>query len=34
MGAYDSYFNGKLEDFAYPEEAIKAALDRLPEVSA
>ena len=32
MGAYDSYFSGKLEDFAYPEEAIKAALDRLPKV--
>ncbi len=32
MAAYDSYFSGKLEDFAYPEEAIKAALDRLPKV--
>ncbi len=32
MGAYDSYFSGKLEDFAYPEEAIKAALERLPKV--
>jgi tryptophan synthase beta chain len=33
MGAYDSYFSGKLEDFAYPEAAIKAALDRLPVVA-
>jgi tryptophan synthase beta chain len=32
MGAYDSYFSGKLEDFAYPDEAIKAALERLPKV--
>jgi tryptophan synthase beta chain len=32
MGAYDSYFGGKLEDYEYPEEAIKAALDRLPKV--
>jgi tryptophan synthase beta chain len=32
MAAYDSYFSGKLEDFAYPEEAIQAALERLPKV--
>ena len=32
MAAYDSYFAGKLEDFAYPEEAIKAALHNLPKV--
>jgi tryptophan synthase beta chain len=32
MGAYDSYFSGKLQDFAYPEEEIKAALARLPKV--
>ena len=32
MAAYDSYFSGKLEDFAYPEEAIQAALERLPQV--
>ncbi len=32
MAAYDSYFSGKLEDFAYPEEAIEAALARLPKV--
>ena len=32
MGAYDSYFSGKLQDFAYPEEDIKAALARLPKV--
>jgi predicted alternative tryptophan synthase beta-subunit len=34
MGAYDKYFSGELEDFDYPEEAIKAALERLPKVSA
>jgi len=32
MDAYDSDFSGKLEDYAYPEEAIKAALERLPKV--
>jgi tryptophan synthase beta chain len=32
MGAYDKYLNGALEDYEYPEEAIKAALDHLPKV--
>ncbi|MEX2489357.1 MAG: TrpB-like pyridoxal phosphate-dependent enzyme [Pseudomonadales bacterium] len=32
MGAYDRYFAGDLEDYVYPEEEIKAALDRLPKV--
>ena len=33
MGAYDSYFSGKLQDYAYPEEEeIRAALGRLPKV--
>jgi tryptophan synthase beta chain len=33
MGAYDRYFAGELEDYAYPEEAINAALERLPKVA-
>jgi tryptophan synthase beta chain len=33
MSAYDKYFQGELEDFDYPEEAIEAALDHLPKVS-
>jgi len=33
MGSYDRYFAGELEDYEYPEEDIKAALDRLPQVS-
>ncbi|MEJ2687127.1 MAG: TrpB-like pyridoxal phosphate-dependent enzyme [Gammaproteobacteria bacterium] len=33
MAAYDRYFNGELEDYAYPEAAIEAALDRLPKVA-
>jgi tryptophan synthase beta chain len=33
MGAYDSYLSGKLEDFALPEAAIKAALARLPVIA-
>ncbi len=32
MGAYDKYFSGELEDYEYPEEAIKAALEHLPKV--
>jgi tryptophan synthase beta chain len=33
MAAYDKYFNGELEDYAYPDAAIRAALDRLPKVA-
>jgi len=33
MVAYDSYLSGNLEDYEYPEEKIKAALERLPKVS-
>jgi tryptophan synthase beta chain len=32
MAAYDKYFSGELEDYAYPEEAIEAALANLPRV--
>ena len=32
MSAYDGYLSGKLEDFEMPEEEIKRALERLPEV--
>ncbi|MDO8673880.1 MAG: TrpB-like pyridoxal phosphate-dependent enzyme [Dehalococcoidia bacterium] len=32
MGAYDSYFAGKLEDFAYPKEMVEEALTHLPKV--
>jgi tryptophan synthase beta chain len=30
MGAYDSYFAGKLVDYEYPDEKVKAALAELP----
>ncbi len=33
MTAYDRYLHGQLEDAAYPERAIAAALDELPKVS-
>jgi tryptophan synthase beta chain len=33
MSAYDKYFAGELEDYAYPEHEIEAALERLPKVS-
>ncbi|MEX2598147.1 MAG: TrpB-like pyridoxal-phosphate dependent enzyme, partial [Dehalococcoidia bacterium] len=32
MGAYDSYLAGKLQDYAYPQEAIDKALAGLPQV--
>jgi tryptophan synthase beta chain len=32
MGAYDSYFAGKLEDYEYPAEAVAAAQERMPQV--
>jgi tryptophan synthase beta chain len=32
MAAYDAYFSGKLEDFEYPEAAIKDSLSHLPKV--
>jgi tryptophan synthase beta chain len=31
MASYDKYFAGELEDYDYPEEAIKEALSRLPK---
>ncbi|MGD9093229.1 MAG: TrpB-like pyridoxal phosphate-dependent enzyme, partial [Anaerolineales bacterium] len=33
MGAYQAYIAGSLEDYAYPEEAIQAAIQNLPEVN-
>jgi len=33
MAAYDSYLGGKLEDYEYPAEAIKAAMENLPQVN-
>lgn len=32
MAAYDQYAAGQLEDFDYPEESIKRALESLPKV--
>ncbi len=32
MGAYDDYIAGKLQDYAYPVEAVKEALSELPQV--
>ncbi len=33
MGSYDAYFDSKLHDYAYPEEAIKEAMADLPDVT-
>jgi tryptophan synthase beta chain len=32
MGAYDAYLSGNLEDYEYPDEMVKQALERLPKV--
>jgi tryptophan synthase beta chain len=34
MGAYDSLFAGKLEDYTYPAELVQEALKHLPKVPA
>ena len=33
MSAYQAYLSGKLEDYEYPEAAIKASLKNLPKVT-
>ncbi len=33
MGAYEAYLSGKLEDYEYPVEAVRAAMDELPKVN-
>ncbi len=33
MSAYQSYLNSELEDFEYPAEAVREAMQHLPEVS-
>jgi predicted alternative tryptophan synthase beta-subunit len=32
MSSYDNYFEGKLEDYEYPAEAVHAAQERMPKV--
>ncbi len=32
MSAYEAYLGGKLEDYEYPAEAVKASLEKLPQV--
>ena len=32
LGAYDAYFAGQLQDYEYPEEAVVAAQQHLPQV--
>lgn len=33
MASYQAYFNGDLEDFEYPEEAIHTSMQHLPQVA-
>jgi len=33
MAAYESYLSGMLEDFEYPAEAVKEAMNKLPQVT-
>jgi tryptophan synthase beta chain len=32
LPSYESYYNGKLEDYEYPTEAVQDAMTRLPQV--
>lgn len=32
MSAYQAYFDGKLEDYSYPDEEIRRAMEELPKV--
>ena len=32
MGAYDAYLSGGLEDYEYPSEMVRQALERLPKI--
>ena len=32
MAAYEAYFGGKLEDYEYPAEAVRTAMEELPKV--
>ncbi len=34
MAAYDLYYNGELEDYDYPEEAIKQSMQNIPKVAS
>jgi tryptophan synthase beta chain len=34
MAAYDKFFAGQLEDFAYPEAAVAESMKKLPKVAA
>lgn len=33
MGAYDAFLSGTLEDYEYPSEKVKQALERLPKIN-
>ncbi len=33
LAAYDQYLQGQLEDYTYPEEEIRRAMERLPQVN-
>ncbi|MFC2154782.1 TrpB-like pyridoxal phosphate-dependent enzyme [Candidatus Altiarchaeota archaeon] len=32
LGAYDAFHQGKLQDYAYPEDLVKKSLEKLPKV--
>jgi tryptophan synthase beta chain len=34
LGAYDRYFAGELEDFAYPDELVRRAMQQVPAVAS
>ena len=32
MASYEKYFSGELTDYEYPEEKVREALSKLPEI--
>ena len=32
LASYEAYLNGELENYAYPAEAVRAAISKLPQV--
>ena len=32
LASYQAYFDGKLEDFEYPDEAINESISKLPDI--
>ena len=33
MSAYQAYMSGQLQDYEYPEQAVREAMQKLPHIS-